>query len=286
MLFLLFLSSIVASTIAQEWTKLPGAAVEISAKGDQVWVVNNQRQVFRWNGADWDHIPGQPFIKVAASPDGWAWAINTTNNVFRYNVDTKVWDFLPGILAEISAMSRDRALGIAKDYSIWVFEKDIGTWKQMPGGATSCGIGDGDERWVVNEKTMQIFRWNHATNVWDLIPGGASYVDVQNPCRVIVSNIHQQMFLRKNNAWIHLPGAAAKGRAGISEKHFFAVNDKQEIYRGEFKEDHFQCPKCEHHHESKESVTVTDHHHRDGDRHRHQDVEIDREVVVIYRDEE
>lgn len=111
--------------------------------------------------------------------------------------------------------------------NIYLWENNA--WTKLPGAATWAGIGDGDERWVINS-AQQIFRWNHQTNTWDLMPGKAVNVDVQNPCRVIVTNSTDQMFIWKNNNWQLLTGAGK--RSSINECHYYTVNGAQQIFVG------------------------------------------------------
>jgi len=98
----------------------------------------------------------------------------------------------------------------------------------LPGAGVWAAIGDGDERWVVNRQQM-IYRWNLQTNVWDRMPGAAANIDVQNPCRVIVT-ILDKMYIWKNNNWELLTGAGK--RSSINEVNYFTVTENDEIYIG------------------------------------------------------
>lgn len=104
---LIILACLFASCKAQIWKRLPGIAIDISAKGNEVWVINSAQQIFRWEGSDWKHIEGFA-VQVGASPDGWTWVVTKDDQIFRWNVDNRVWDRMPGALAQISAMSKDR----------------------------------------------------------------------------------------------------------------------------------------------------------------------------------
>lgn len=95
------------SCTAQTWTQLPGAAVEISAKGNELWVINKAQQIYRWTGKNWQLKPGAA-VKAGASPDGWTWVVNSADDIFRWNVIKNNWDQIPGKLIQISAISKDR----------------------------------------------------------------------------------------------------------------------------------------------------------------------------------
>jgi len=239
------LGVLIATTIAQDWTLLPGAAVEISAKGNEVWVINSAQQIFRWDGGNWQLMPGGA-VRAGASPDGWSWVVNSADQIWRWNPNSKGWELMPGGLVQISAASKDRALGVNRGQQIWLWENN--GWKNLPGAATWAGIGDDDERWVINS-AQQIWRWNHKSNNWDLMPGAAVNVDVQSPSRVIVTNAQNQMWIWQNNNWKLLTGGGV--RSSITHKHFYTVNSASQLWRGEFKEEapapqraEKQCPVC------------------------------------------
>lgn len=242
-----FLAFVISLCTAQQWNQLPGAAVEISAKGKELWVINQSQRIYRWKGSNWELKPGAA-VRVGASPDGWTWVVNSADNIYRWNVLKNNWDQIQGALTQIDAISKDRgncsnrkqekivnrkfpfnvAIGVNRANNIYLWENNA--WKQLPGAAVWAGIGDGDERWVVNA-AQQIYRWNHSTNNWDLMPGAAVNIDVQNPCRVIVTNSKNQIFIWKNNAWKLLTGAGT--RSTINEDHYYTVNSAQKIYIGQ-----------------------------------------------------
>lgn len=119
-------------------------------------------------------------------------------------------------------------MGVNSAGNIYLWENN--KWTQQPGAATWAGIGDGDERWVVN-KAHQIYRWNHSNKNWDLMPGAADNIDVQNPCRVIVTNAANQIYIWKNNNWQLLTGAGT--RSTINENNYYTVNTAQQIWKGQ-----------------------------------------------------
>jgi hypothetical protein len=246
----------------------------MSAKGNELWVINKAQQIFRWMGTSWKQIPGGA-VRVGASPDGWSWVVNGAGNIFRFNVDTQAFEQIPGGLVQINAISKDSAIGVngADNIFLWVNN----AWKQLPGAATWAAIGDGDERWVINRQ-QQIFRWNHQQDTWEQIPGGATYVDVQNKDRVIVTNAGQNMFVFKNGGWHVLTGGCI--RATLNEEKFFCVNGADQLFKGEFNDAH--CPR-QNNPLPQPSVTATDHHGHGG---HHHDIDTSRDVVVIYREEE
>lgn len=98
---------VIAFCSAQNWTQLPGAAVEISAKGNELWVINSSQKIYRWDGQNWQLKPGAA-TRVGASPDGWTWVVNSKNQIYRWNKNTNNWDGIQGALVQIDAISKDR----------------------------------------------------------------------------------------------------------------------------------------------------------------------------------
>lgn len=110
---------VISTCVAQNWSQLPGAAVEISAKCKELWVINSAQKIYRWDadGSKWELIEGAA-VRVGASPDGWSWVVNSADKIYRWNVNNKKWDLIPGALVQISAMSRDRGNCFEIDYFI------------------------------------------------------------------------------------------------------------------------------------------------------------------------
>jgi len=231
--------AVIIPTALSNWQGIPpSTAVDISAKGNEVWIANAAQDVFRFDFVkrDWVQLPGSIVVHVGASPDGWGWVVNTNNDVFRFNKDKgNTFEQIPGQkLVQISVASKDRALGVNKAGDIWLWENNA--WKQLPGAATWAGIGVDDERWVVNAG-QQIFRWNKCRNDWDIICGAAVNIDVQNANRVIITNKEGVISVWKNNAWsvIVVPGTAT--RASINENMGFLVTPAQNIWFAKFNAD-------------------------------------------------
>lgn len=89
------------------WSQMPGAAVEISAKGNELWVINTHQNIYRWTGLTWEMKPGAA-VRVGASPDGWTWVVNSAHQIYRWNLNNSAWDRMPGALSQISAISKDK----------------------------------------------------------------------------------------------------------------------------------------------------------------------------------
>jgi len=50
------------------------------AAADSIWGINQAHHTFRWNGADWDSIPGEPMETISVTT-GVCWGINAKHQV-------------------------------------------------------------------------------------------------------------------------------------------------------------------------------------------------------------
>lgn len=91
---------------ALQWTQLPGSAVDVSAKGNELWMTSIHQSVFRWTGSSWQFTIGSA-KRVAASPDGWTWLVNNKDAVYRWNVHQNGYELMDIQLVQISAISKD-----------------------------------------------------------------------------------------------------------------------------------------------------------------------------------
>lgn len=163
-------------------------------------------------------------MRAGASPDGWTWVVNAAHGIYRWNVYKQNWEQIPGGLIQVSAASKDRAMGVNSAQQIFLWENNA--WRQLPGAATWAATCDNDERWVVNV-AGNIYRGNHATNNWVQIPGALKNIDCQNANRVIGTNSADVMFVYENENWQQLPRAAT--RATIVHDKAYCINSADGI---------------------------------------------------------
>ena len=75
------------ATTGTDWTRMPGAAVDISINADgQAYVVAPDGTPWRWDKAEqrWRRMSGK-FVRITAAEGNRPWAINAEGVVFRYN---------------------------------------------------------------------------------------------------------------------------------------------------------------------------------------------------------
>lgn len=107
----------------------------------------------------------------------------------------------------------------------------VNHWAHLPGiNAIWTAIGDGDERWVI-DNAQQIYRWNHARKNWDLKPGSAVNIDVQNAQRIVMTTALGEMHLWVKNRWILLTETYGT-QATINESFVYYTNENNQIFKG------------------------------------------------------
>ncbi|GEM_PF-1254773 len=70
--------------IGSNWTRLPGAATNVSIGADgSAWIVGTDGRFYRWNGKSWDHVGGANAVAIAVMPSG---------NVVTTNKSSQIWE--------------------------------------------------------------------------------------------------------------------------------------------------------------------------------------------------
>jgi len=234
-----FLTAIFASSFAQQdWIGLATNVVDVSAKGNEVWLVDDEKQVWRVesNSLRMTHIPGVDAKSLSASSDGWAWVIDTNGTIQRYNVDGNRWEVMPGSgLVQINSITKDLAVGVNAQMNIFVF--DVNAWAPFTkGGGKWTAIGEQRDWWIIGGDDY-VYHYtttpvNPAIAPWDKYQIKATNIDVQSPSRVIVTGKDDgKLYVLENNDWKSLVDGDAK-RGTLSQSHFFKVTAANELYVG------------------------------------------------------
>jgi hypothetical protein len=96
-------------------------------------------RVLKWNGSNWDIMPGAAGVRVAVDPSGTPWIVNKSNLIYKYNGST--WTPLTGQATDI---------GIGADGSVYIVSATfvspsggyrISKWNGSGWTATVSGAG-------------------------------------------------------------------------------------------------------------------------------------------------
>src|SRR3974390_2815253 len=190
--------------LAQTWTTLPGAAMDVgaNAKGD-LWVIGTAPVmggygIYHWVNGNFQNVPGGA-VRISVDGDGTAWVINNTGNIFHSDVNGQ-WTMQPGGATDIGVGGNGDVWVIGanrcgNDYSIYkaVFSpgtRNVASWQAEAGCAARIAVGPDGVPWCVNS-SHAIFRWQTTANNWQQTPGlavdvavgadGVAYVVGTNP---------------------------------------------------------------------------------------------------------
>ncbi|MEK9843621.1 tectonin domain-containing protein [Thalassospira sp.] len=193
------------SPASQNWTRLPGTAVDISINSDgQAYVVAPDGTPWRWDAEEqrWRKMSGD-FVRISAAEGNRPWAVSSDGVVYRYNglwwenKDTDVVDVAADTLGNVYIAKVDGALkkwnplrsewrqvdgtayrialdmtgnpwAVARDGRVRSFDgKD---WITLPGRATDIAIG-GNNAVVIVDAEGQIRMWDPARRSWRIVAG-------------------------------------------------------------------------------------------------------------------
>jgi len=154
------------------WEQIPGKLTYISVSGENVWGVNDKGEIYHWNGAAWNLIPGS-LAQISVGCDGTVWGVNKNGAIYRMTSASGTWKLMPGKVTQIAVGSARNIWALnAGDVFRWDHEEN--NWKHIPGKLTYISAS-GEEVWGTNDKE-EIYHWNGAS--WSLMPGNLPQISV------------------------------------------------------------------------------------------------------------
>jgi len=255
------LSALVALAMCRDYYQLPGQFVDISAKGEELWALDRNRNVHRFdfNQGKWNPIPanvsdgvtsGLPNT-IGASQDGWTWITTTpTNKIYRYNVDSKKWEVMGGPHSwafQINAISKDDAVCAGGGEKVWTTAYDVNrnpTSKTAPISGDLLGhfgaIGEYNEIWLLEKGTKNV--WRSSSGQWAKLPGvspardpttkwvtgAAETIDVQSPTRGVMTTTGGRVYMWNGKRWEMLPVENA-AKATIGSNRVFILDQVENV---------------------------------------------------------
>jgi hypothetical protein len=117
------------------WNQTPGAAIDIAAGGDSVYILNPDGSLAKWNGSGWTPFAGGGGgTRIAVDEKGYPWVVNASNQIFRWNGTQ--WQQLLGAAQDIS-ISPDGAayvIGMPQGtggYMVYKWDNSVSNWNQI-----------------------------------------------------------------------------------------------------------------------------------------------------------
>lgn len=126
--------------VGTEWQTVNGMALRIAVDGTGTpWIVNAQREIYRFNSVTpgWDRVPGAA-TEIAAGGDH-VWILGgvtrgENNSISRWN--GRNWVAVPGLGAKLSVSSSGTAYLVTKSGELWQFSQPAAAnpWVKLASG--------------------------------------------------------------------------------------------------------------------------------------------------------
>jgi len=231
-----YLKNVSASTTAsagKTWTQLPGAAMDVAASANALWVIGTNQVaggygLHRWDGKTFVPASGGA-VRIDVNAQGNPWVVNDKDEIFRWTGST--WTLLPGKAKDIGIGANGAAWVIGANkvpggYGIYRWTGS--TWTSVPGGALRIDVDPQGTAWIVND-AGSIFRWNGSTFV--VTPGKARDIGIGPEGSVFVAGDNGTIHKWNGSTWIMRDGnlnEISVGPNGVP----VGVNASKQIWMG------------------------------------------------------
>ncbi|WP_417794479.1 hypothetical protein [Terasakiella pusilla] len=124
---------------ANAWQKMTGAAVRVSARPDETWIVNEKGEVFFESRGRWTKVPS-PVAKDIGGGRSAVWITGQNGEIFRY-VSSREPEFQQDekFRKQLAALS------------------ELGGWQRVHGSAMKITVDESDNPWII-DNTGQLKR--------------------------------------------------------------------------------------------------------------------------------
>lgn len=194
----------------------------------------------RWNGVDWDGVVsgGVGGVRIAVDPAGLPWVVNDARQIFRW--DGNAFQQLPGLAQDIGIGPTGTPPYIVGTNAVpggfGIYYWDGSSWQQLPDyGGVRIAVGQDGTPWVVdNAQQIFVYRWN--SRMWQQLPGAAYDIGVGADGSVWIVGTDTvpggfRIYRWNGVAW---EKASRFGAIGISvgpDGNPWAVTDTERIFR-------------------------------------------------------
>ena len=115
--------------------------------------------IYRLNGGgNWENVPGGA-RRIAVDPQGNAWVTNALRQIYRFNGSD--FELMPGLAVDIGVGADGTVWAIGANAApggYGIYRWDGAEWLPVLGGATSVAVDPSGAAWVANAQ-QQIYRW-------------------------------------------------------------------------------------------------------------------------------
>jgi len=158
-----------------EWLQVKGnmKQVAVGSRGGEpnVWGLNAQGDIFRYQNGSWQQVPGN-LSQVSAGASGSVWGVNSAGQIWRWN-GNGAWEQIAGGLVQVSAGAPDHVWGVNSAGQIWRWNGSA--WDQISGGLKQISVGASGDVWGVND-AGQI--WQRSNDTWVQVEGSLTLIEL------------------------------------------------------------------------------------------------------------
>jgi hypothetical protein len=121
--------------------------------GNEVWGLNAQNRIYKWNGSTWINItPTGALYNVSVGSDGTVWGLNVNYQPVQWNGND--WIVKPGQLKQISVGSANNIWGINSSNKIYKWNGSDWTNITPTGALKYVAAGNDGTVWGVNSSGL------------------------------------------------------------------------------------------------------------------------------------
>ena len=187
--------------------------------GAEIWGVDSDDYIYRWNGSGWTQVPGR-LKHVSVGPDGDVWGVNASDYVYRYNEADNNWTRMDGRLNQIDVGAQVWGVSDANYVYKWT-----GTgWASIPGRLQQVSVGPDGEVWGIDPDN-NIVRYSPVDATWTPVEGSLEQLDVG--AEVWGVNADNQVYQWTGSDWKQIEGSAQHVSVGNSGSVWATLPDNR-----------------------------------------------------------
>lgn len=183
--------------VDKPWEKLPVPfrQLDFGATGRSVGVHPVTQEVHTWTGSTWRILAGVKAVWASMGVDASIWAVNTAQEVVRWEDDKSKWEAVPGTRAiQISVGDRDNVFAINDKDEIIQYVPSTGKWKVRCSDFCRVAVSAGGKHAVAVDREDKIYAFHTISGNWTRIPGSLREIDVCDGF-IVGTNLHRDIYV-------------------------------------------------------------------------------------------
>ncbi len=125
-------------TVTYEWQAISDSRrLQQVAVGNRtnIWAVDQENDVFVWNGGNWEFVHGRQMGSVVAAADGTVLGLGTDGKFYAWEWGDYEWEEMPGFAnpRRLSVGGAEHIWGTDQAYNVYRFQGQSKTWQRVGG---------------------------------------------------------------------------------------------------------------------------------------------------------